>query len=148
MEQWAEGWIKAQMLKAQKHEADFGLKKPRSDFKRWYHSVWLGNHATLNTSQKTHIIQIFPAFLLITCNTNQLVLERLKVFNRCWLDCIPEELLWGMEKDVECNYHSHGGKHVTLFPTSLCTSISEKSCWPCHVNLSFPARILEGLLHV
>lgn len=63
-----EAWV----VKAEKHEVGFGLEKYGLDFKRWYHSVWLGKHATLNKnrtknfSEKMYIIHISRVVLLTT----------------------------------------------------------------------------------
>lgn len=46
--------MEAQVLKAEKHEVGFGLKKHGLDFKRWYLSVCLEKHDTVKkNSMKT-----------------------------------------------------------------------------------------------
>lgn len=89
-EQWAEGWMEDQMLKAEKYEVGFGLEKSGLDFKRWYHSVWLGKHATLNKNRKTSLrkhtlFKYLEHFCWQPVNTNKLVQQCFQIFNRFFM---------------------------------------------------------------
>lgn len=151
-EQWAEGWMEDQMLKAENYEVGFGLEKSGLDFKRWYHSVWLGKHATLNKNRKTSLrkhtlFKYLEHFCWQPVNTNKLVQQCFQIFNRFFYAIVVQRN-WGTEEDVEHNY-PHRGKNM-VFPTNLHACIREElldmSPQPME-SLSFSTRIVEGLLH-